>query len=71
MCFHWNGSNARHWFIMYVFAQLPRWKQDEIMVEHLTRKCAALEAEMKEEADRFRVSGQFHFGSSPIRLFVL
>jgi kinesin family member 11 len=37
-------------------SQLPLWKQNEIMVEHLTRKCAALEYEMKEEEDRHRVS---------------
>lgn len=36
-------------------SQLPRWKQDEIMVEFLTRKSASLELELKEERDRARM----------------
>jgi hypothetical protein len=34
--------------------QLPRWKQDEIMIEHLRRQNAQLEHEMQEEADRHK-----------------
>ncbi len=39
-------------------AQLPRWKQDEIMIEHLRRTNAALEQEAKEENDRHVVGAR-------------
>ena len=38
-------------------SQLPRWKQDEIMIEHLRRTNAALIQEAKEETDRHAVRG--------------